>query len=292
MSVKVSIIDGIKKNEITGLGGANEGHIQGFQDDIMDGVVGGVRNLLGNDALVIENTPTPDMYIQVSDGVVYVPNQNYDETEIRSTKFWRVVIKDEDPIQLASNSSGSTRVDKICVKVDKSQAPNEYGELSATLVVVQGTPGGGAPATPGNHYALASVSVTNGTSDIEDADITDLRVQMKWARRFVQDKRVVSIASSGTPTPDADSTEIFEVTALAANATFAAPTGTPVDGQTLIFRITDNGVARTLAFNAKYRFSSELIAPTTTIIDKTLYMGFIYNEPDDKWDCLAIVNNF
>lgn len=292
MSVKVSIIDGLEKNPNTGLGGANEGHIQGFQDDILDGVIGGVRDKNGGDCLVTENSPAADLYLQVADGVVYVPNADYDENDIRSTKFWRVVIKDEDPVQLASNSSGSTRVDLVCVRVNKSQAPDEFGSDSAILTIVQGTPGAGTPATPDNYYALASASVENGASAIEDADITDLRAQMKWARRFVQDKRRTAITSSTTPTPDVDTTEIFEITALAGNATFGAPTGTPTEGQTLIFRIKDNGAARTLAFNSAYRFSSELIAPTTTIIDKVLYMGFIWNSTDSKWDCLAIVNNF
>ncbi|MFA9228561.1 MAG: hypothetical protein ACEQR7_09040 [Agathobacter rectalis] len=291
MSVKVSIIDGLRKDPATGAGGANEGHIQGFADDLLEGVIGGVRNLIGNDAKVIEND-IADMYVQVSDGVVYVPNEDYDSTDIRSTKFWRVVIKDEDPILLTSNSSGSTRVDLVAVRINKAQSPGIFGDLTGSITTVIGTPGAGAPSTPGNYYALASVSVINGETDLHNSDITDLRAQIKFAKRFIQDKRKVAITSSATPTPNSDTTDIFDVTALAAGATFAAPTGSPVEGQTLIIRIKDNGVARSLAFNAAYRFSTELIAPTTTIIDKTLYMGFIYNSSVSKWDCLAIVNNF
>jgi hypothetical protein len=38
---------------------------------------------------------------------------------------------------------------------------------------------------------------------------------------------------------------MYTVTALAANATFSAPSGTPTDGQKLIIRIKDAGVRRT-----------------------------------------------
>lgn len=104
--------------------------------------------------------------------------------------------------------------------------------------------------------------------------------------------RVFSEASNATPTPASDSYDQHNVTALAAGATFGAPTGTPTDGQNLIIRVKDNGTARTLAFNAIYRASSDLPLPTTTILSKTLYLGFKYNSADSKWDLLAVLNNF
>jgi len=99
-------------------------------------------------------------------------------------------------------------------------------------------------------------------------------------------KRVGSTASSATPTPSADSHDIYTVTALAADATFGAPTGTPTDGQPLIIRIKDNGTARALAWNAIYRAMGSSL-PTTTVPSKTLYLGFIYNSTDSKWDLIA-----
>lgn len=93
-------------------------------------------------------------------------------------------------------------------------------------------------------------------------------------------------ASSATPTPNGDTTDHYTVTALAAGATFGAPTGTPTDGQNLVIRIKDNGTARTLAWNAIYR-AVGVTLPTTTVISKTLYLGFKYNSADSKWDCLA-----
>jgi len=103
--------------------------------------------------------------------------------------------------------------------------------------------------------------------------------------------RTVTIVSSATPTPDAGITDIYTVTALAAAATFGAPTGTPVNGQKLIIRIKDDATARTLAWNAIYRAGTDVALPTTTVISKTLYCGFIYNSTDSKWDLVALTNN-
>ncbi len=103
--------------------------------------------------------------------------------------------------------------------------------------------------------------------------------------------RVYSEASSATPTPAADSYDQHNITALAAAATFAAPTGTPTDGQKLIIRIKDNGTAQTLSWNAIYRAGTDVALPTTTVLSKTMYLGFIYNSADSKWDLIALTNN-
>lgn len=96
--------------------------------------------------------------------------------------------------------------------------------------------------------------------------------------------RIGTTASSATPTPDANNHDQYNVTALAANATFAAPTGTPTDGQPLLIRIKDNGTARTLGFNTIYRAGTDIALPTTTVINKTMYLQFVYNAADSKWD--------
>lgn len=105
-------------------------------------------------------------------------------------------------------------------------------------------------------------------------------------------KRIGAVTSSSTPTPDGDNNDVFEVTALAANATFAAPTGTPTDGQPLLIRVKDNGTARTLAWNAIYRAGTDIALPTTTVISKTMYLQFAYNAADSKWDFIGLTTGF
>lgn len=97
-----------------------------------------------------------------------------------------------------------------------------------------------------------------------------------------------SITSSATPTPVGSATfNRFYVTALAAAAEFAAPSGTPVNGNSLVIRIKDNGTARALTYNAIYR-AIGVGLPTTTVISKTMYLGAIYNSASTKWDVLAV----
>lgn len=104
--------------------------------------------------------------------------------------------------------------------------------------------------------------------------------------------RVFAEASNATPTPPSDTADVYALSALAVNATFAAPSGTPTTGQPLLVRIVDNGTARTLAWNAAYRFSSDLAAPTTTVISKTMYLRFVWNAGVSKWDCIQVLGNF
>ena len=103
--------------------------------------------------------------------------------------------------------------------------------------------------------------------------------------------RTATVASSATPTPNADTTDIYTVTALAEAAAFGAPTGTPTNGQRLLIRIKDNATSRALSWNAAYRAGTDVALPTATVISKTQYVGFIWNSTDSKWDLVASMGN-
>lgn len=103
----------------------------------------------------------------------------------------------------------------------------------------------------------------------------------------------VTTASTATLTPDISAGDQFTITAQAAALSVANPTGTPVNGQKMMIRIKDNGTARAITWSGtQYRASSDLALPTTTVINKTMYLGFIWNSTDSKWDLLAYLNNF
>lgn len=108
----------------------------------------------------------------------------------------------------------------------------------------------------------------------------------KYAPTLGTTPRVGTVTDSATPTPDADAHDLYTVTALAQAATFGAPTGTPINGQKLIIRILDNGTARALSWNAVY-VARGVALPTTTVISKYLYVGFVYNSTAAKWDCIV-----
>lgn len=265
-------------------------------NDFLDGTSGIIGT---NDLVVTQNSPL-GMSVLVEDGVIvhYISS---------ATTYYRHELTDATTaLTIDANSSGSTRIDLICVKTDLTVTPDTNGVGSVSLVVVKGTAGAGVPSTPANHVKLAEVTVANGAANITNANISDTRTFTNLNSRLMTTlasatqtltnkritKRVNSVTSSATPTPNADTDDVYLLLALAEAATFGAPTGTPTHGQPLIIRIKDNGTARTLAFNAVYRFSSDLAAPTTTIINKTMYLGFIYNFTDTKWDCVAKLDNF
>lgn len=83
---------------------------------------------------------------------------------------------------------------------------------------------------------------------------------------------------------------------LTGNCTLGNPVGVgPVtDGTMLIFRIEQDATgSRTLAFDTKYRFSTDLPSPTISTTGGDIdYLGFIYHESDDKWDYIAEVFGF
>jgi hypothetical protein len=79
---------------------------------------------------------------------------------------------------------------------------------------------------------------------------------------------------------------MFVITAQAGALLFNSPGGTLVQGRKLMIRIKDNGTARALTWNAVFRAMGTAL-PSTTVLSKTLYLGFIYNSTDTKWDLIA-----
>lgn len=135
-----------------------------------------------------------------------------------------------------------------------------------------------SPALTGNPTAPTPTPGDNDTSIATTA----------FVRANVSTPRVGGAASSATPTPDVDSQDLYDLTALAVAAGFVNPTGTPVNGQKLIIRIKDNGAARALTWGTAY-IAGGANLPSTTILSKILTLGFIYNTANalNKWQCVA-----
>jgi hypothetical protein len=106
--------------------------------------------------------------------------------------------------------------------------------------------------------------------------------------------RFTTVASTTTSvTIDVSTTDMHITTAQAGALLYNNPTGTPTEGQKLIIRIKDDGIGvRALTYGTQFRASSDLALPSTTILGKTLYMGFCWNATDSKFDLLAVMNNF
>ena len=134
---------------------------------------------------------------------------------------------------------------------------------------------------------LPAIKITGGTPGSGKVLTSDASGNGSWASPATPAPRVSSTASGSSLTPDASSYDMYAYTALAANLTINAPTGSPVDGQRMLFRIKDNGTSRTLTWNAIFR-NIGVTVPTATVVSKTLYVGVIYNAADTKWDITAV----
>lgn len=100
-------------------------------------------------------------------------------------------------------------------------------------------------------------------------------------------KRINTSSNPSSISPTIATYDMEIVTALAQTLTINAPSGTPVQGESIIFRIKDGGTSRTLSWNAIYRAIGVTI-PTATTAGKTTYVGAIYNATDVKWDVVAV----
>lgn len=98
--------------------------------------------------------------------------------------------------------------------------------------------------------------------------------------------RVFAEASNGTISLNVDLYDQHNVTALAVAGTVPTPTGTPFDAQKIILRIKDNGTARALTWSGIFRAVGNSL-PTTTVLSKIIYLGFVYNSTETKWDLIA-----
>lgn len=118
------------------------------------------------------------------------------------------------------------------------------------------------------------------------ADVTGLVAALAAKRPLVP--RVTGTTSSATPTPNADVTDLYSLTAQAAAAAFANPTGTPVNAQPLQIRIKDDGTARGLTWGSAY-VAGGVALPSTTVLSKILTLGFIYNSDNGlaKWQLIS-----
>ena len=167
-------------------------------------------------------------------------------------------------------SSASTWASSAALTANAIMVGGGAGSAPSTV-----TTGTGVITGIGNNTDTSAGFVTGGGT----ATLTNKRI----------DPRVSSSASASSLTPDVSSYDIYAYTALASALIINAPTGTPVDGDRLIFRILDNnpGTGYTLTWNATYTAIGVSI-PGSTTPNKTLYVGCLYNANNTRWDVVSV----
>lgn len=138
------------------------------------------------------------------------------------------------------------------------------------------------------NYSISVTGVTGGGGDylpLSGGTVTGSTVFSGGLTATIV-PRVQAVVSSATVTATSN-IDIVTITAQAEGLTLANPTGTFTEGQSLIFRIKDSGTARTIGYGANFR-AIGVTAPTTTVANKTTYIGCIYNSVDNRFDILGV----
>ncbi len=150
---------------------------------------------------------------------------------------------------------------------------------------------------------IMPIKISKTRIDIGGLNLTGLREPLTSTEAATKNyadthtPRVVSVTTATSLTPNFDTTDVCIVTALASHVQILAPTGTgsPDDGQRLVIRVKDNGTLKTMFWtltSGGYRSGTQLPLPYISTATKTLYMAFIYNSADSKWDLVAVLNGF
>lgn len=211
----------------------------------------GTYGLLGPDGLITSATKK-DFKGHLSGADVIIDGHLPGSTDTGTPAGYVVIIK--------PNTSWSDNVANFIKNLKNIGTGLEalwVGALTATSAAIT------AALTVGGDATVTGNLVVNGTSRVASG----------------------SVASGSTITP---ANQIYDVTALAANATIAVPSFAAQNGMSLILRIKDNGSARTLAFASGYKDVSGIGLPTTTVAGKELTIGAMYNSSNSKWEVQGI----
>jgi hypothetical protein len=140
--------------------------------------------------------------------------------------------------------------------------------------------------TSGSGNAATIIGTLEATTLVKTGGTSSQYLMADGSVSTSMNPRVQTVASSATVTATSTN-DIVTITAQAVGLTLANPTGAFVEGQSLIIRIKDNGTARTIAYGTNFR-AIGVTAPTTTVANKTTYIGCIYNSTDTKFDIIGV----
>jgi len=230
-----------------------------------------------------------------SPGIILWTGSTFDQNRFNlindSSGFFSLGYDSDEP----SNNTGAINITAGFKVGIKTSSPTALLHISAGTATANTAPlkftAGTALSTPEAgtiEFSNSETGLTFTAVSTRRAFVLDTVTQTLTNKRT--NPRVVSAASYTTDTGtslDVSTCDQFVITAQGGALKFNNPGGTPTEGCKLIIRIKDDGTARALTYDTQFRAMGNAL-PTTTVMSKTLYMGFIFNSTDTKWDLVAV----
>jgi hypothetical protein len=185
-------------------------------------------------------------------------------------------------VPIANGGTNATTAADALTNLGAYPASNPNGYTSNTGTVTSIIAGTG----------LSGGTITNSGTIAIDSTVTTNSGTQTLTNKRVNPRAVAASSTSGTLTPNGDTTDVFNAFGLTGAITVDTPSGTPVDGQRLMLRFEDNGTGRGITWtgtSGAYR-AVGVTLPTTTVASKVTYVGCVYNSTDVFWDAIAVAN--
>jgi hypothetical protein len=148
------------------VGGVGTGYSAGIVGKAPTTSTGHLAVTANGSTMVLTMLPGWASVLRDAGGTTYDPRTLFAESDANDTAT------------VTNNSTGSTRNDTVCLKVDMNTAPTSDGSNLVSFAIIAGASGGGlsnAPADGNLYLPLANVAVANGATSIAQGNVTDLR---------------------------------------------------------------------------------------------------------------------
>ena len=180
---------------------------------------------------------------------------------------------------------GTTATDCTLVSGGGDFSSNTTTSIDGQLMVFSGTTGKIGRRSSGTGILITNGGVINNITQPTGAVVGTTDTQTLSGKRI--DQRVVVLTDAATVTVNGDVTDIGVLNTLSQTTNFANPTGTSVNGQSLLLRVTSAAV-QALTWGSEFAGSTTFALPVSTTGSDTVdYYGFRRNSATSKWDYVA-----